>query len=342
MKPLSIEQLPQEKVLLYNEIIGKQRLASFTHEDKAYMFSFCPTHKDYTPNTVLRLKMSDYTVFLGLHQLPAPSFFGKKLQDITLEGLDEDTQPIILEILFEGFLDTIEKKLGTSISIEAWEKELPAQDSHESLFFTITLGDTAHPIYGHFALEFPALQFLATLLKGYSSQKSTHFNAISIPASLLIGCVELSLEESLDLSTNDIVFFTNPHFFESGQCKAFFANKLSCNAVLKGNTVTLSGIMENENPDKQKNPDKEKHPKPEKEEATRLGALPINLVFEVGNKQVPLSELQSLKEGFTFELDSPADSPVTIRANGEAVGKGTLLQVGDRVGVRVTKFQSHA
>lgn len=74
------------------------------------------------------------------------------------------------------------------------------------------------------------------------------------------------------------------------------------------------------------------------EGAHPLSNLPVRLVFEVGRRTIPLDELKSLQEGFVFELMNPPSKPVTIRANGQIIGSGELLQIGDRVGVRVAKF----
>lgn len=76
------------------------------------------------------------------------------------------------------------------------------------------------------------------------------------------------------------------------------------------------------------------------EEAGELTAqLPVRLVFEIGEKRIALKELRNIQPGFAFELASPVEKPVTIRANGVVVGTGELIQVGDRVGVRVVSFK---
>ena len=67
----------------------------------------------------------------------------------------------------------------------------------------------------------------------------------------------------------------------------------------------------------------------------RMDDIPVRLVFEVGETTLPLGELQSLQPGYTFELPASVAEPVRIRANGKIVGSGELVQVGDRVGVRV-------
>ena len=63
--------------------------------------------------------------------------------------------------------------------------------------------------------------------------------------------------------------------------------------------------------------------------------LPVNVLFELGQKHLLLDELQGLKEGFTFELENPLESPVVIRANGKVIGIGEILDLSGRVGVRI-------
>jgi len=55
----------------------------------------------------------------------------------------------------------------------------------------------------------------------------------------------------------------------------------------------------------------------------------------VGRKTFRLAELGELKPGFAFELETPVDKAVTIRANGRRIGSGELTRVGERVAVRV-------
>ncbi len=71
----------------------------------------------------------------------------------------------------------------------------------------------------------------------------------------------------------------------------------------------------------------------------RLDALEVTLRFEVGDLQLSLGELKNLRAGHVFELGQPLNrSPVRILAHGNLLGKGTLVAVGDRLGVRVSEF----
>lgn len=72
--------------------------------------------------------------------------------------------------------------------------------------------------------------------------------------------------------------------------------------------------------------------------ATPLDDLPVSLIFEAGEKTMTLGELQTLRPGYTFALDRPLEAPVNIRANGQPVGQGELVDLDGRLGVRVLSW----
>jgi type III secretion protein Q len=71
----------------------------------------------------------------------------------------------------------------------------------------------------------------------------------------------------------------------------------------------------------------------------RLDALEVNLRFEVGDLSLSLGELRNIRAGHVFDLAQPLNRcPVRIVAHGNVLGKGHLVAVGDRLGVRVSEF----
>ncbi len=63
--------------------------------------------------------------------------------------------------------------------------------------------------------------------------------------------------------------------------------------------------------------------------------LPIHLVFTAGEMEVPLRDLRRIKPGYVFKLHQPLDRHVEVRANGKTIGRGELVDVDGRVGVRL-------
>ncbi|HEX7638620.1 MAG TPA: FliM/FliN family flagellar motor switch protein, partial [Burkholderiaceae bacterium] len=71
----------------------------------------------------------------------------------------------------------------------------------------------------------------------------------------------------------------------------------------------------------------------------RLDSIEVTLRFEVGELSITLGELRNVRAGHVFELGQPLNrGPVRIVAHGNLLGKGTLVAVGDRLGVRVSEF----
>ncbi|NJN46695.1 MAG: YscQ/HrcQ family type III secretion apparatus protein, partial [Candidatus Competibacteraceae bacterium] len=59
---------------------------------------------------------------------------------------------------------------------------------------------------------------------------------------------------------------------------------------------------------------------------------------DLGHLTLPLGELQNLQPGYSFELDVPAIGPVRILAGSQVIGRGELVHIEDRLGVRVIEL----
>lgn len=69
-----------------------------------------------------------------------------------------------------------------------------------------------------------------------------------------------------------------------------------------------------------------------------LDDLPVRLVFEAGRIELSLGDLQRLAPGAVVPLARPVDEPLDIMANGRRLGRGTLVQVGETLGVRIVSI----
>jgi type III secretion protein Q len=63
--------------------------------------------------------------------------------------------------------------------------------------------------------------------------------------------------------------------------------------------------------------------------------LPIKLTFDLGERVLPLGELQLVAPGYVFDLGRDLRQGVIIRANGMRVGEGELIDIEGRTGVAV-------
>ena len=69
-----------------------------------------------------------------------------------------------------------------------------------------------------------------------------------------------------------------------------------------------------------------------------IANLEVTVRFGVGSTQKTLDELASVQPGHIFETGAAINQPVTIEVNGAVLGRGELVQIGDKLGVRVKEY----
>ena len=77
-------------------------------------------------------------------------------------------------------------------------------------------------------------------------------------------------------------------------------------------------------------------------DASDIDDLTVRLVFEVGRLELSLGEIRRLAPGAVLPLMRPLDDALDIVANGRRIGSGTIVRIGDAVGVRVTRLLENA
>jgi flagellar motor switch protein FliN len=66
--------------------------------------------------------------------------------------------------------------------------------------------------------------------------------------------------------------------------------------------------------------------------------VPIDISVEIGRTKMTIGDLLSLSKGSIVELKKTAGEAVDIYVNGKLLGKGEVVVVNERLGVRVAKI----
>ena len=69
-----------------------------------------------------------------------------------------------------------------------------------------------------------------------------------------------------------------------------------------------------------------------------LQDVDVRLSVEVGATNLKLRELLALGESSVIELDRYANELLDVLVNGTLVGRGEVVTVGDRFGIRITEL----
>jgi type III secretion protein Q len=71
---------------------------------------------------------------------------------------------------------------------------------------------------------------------------------------------------------------------------------------------------------------------------TAVDDIPVKLLFELGRIELSLAEIRQLAPGALIPMLRPLEDSVDILANGRRIGRGNLVQIGDSMGVRITRL----
>jgi len=69
-----------------------------------------------------------------------------------------------------------------------------------------------------------------------------------------------------------------------------------------------------------------------------LQDVDVKLTVEIGSTQLSLRELLALGEASVIELDRHANELLDVFVNGTLIGRGEVVTVGDKFGVRMTEL----
>ncbi|AUI86215.1 type III secretion system protein [Vibrio azureus] len=146
--------------------------------------------------------------------------------------------------------------------------------------------------------------------------------SITLPFSLSLGDTCLPLDQFQALEKGDVIFFDQCYLTRS-QIILKVSNQNLWLCELDENTIHI--LQKDSQMNDAHNP----------EMLTEHQQLPIEMSFDIGSQTITLEQLNSLQPGFTFELNQPVSKPVTVRANGKAIGQGELVNINEHLGVRI-------
>ena len=69
-----------------------------------------------------------------------------------------------------------------------------------------------------------------------------------------------------------------------------------------------------------------------------LGDLELDITIELGRSELLIEDVLKLREGSVVSLDKRTGDPVDIIANGRLIGRGELLVVDGKFGVRLSEI----
>jgi type III secretion protein Q len=157
-------------------------------------------------------------------------------------------------------------------------------------------------------------------------------SALPLAFTLSLDSVSLSASEIRELAIDDVLLLPPSNAADLIIVLKLNARPLA-SARLHDAQVIIEQILEQTMAADDPTPHSESAPS-----AIDPDALEIRLDFDLGSVSLPLGELRDLQPGYSFALDMPAGGRVRILAGSQIIGQGELVQIEQRLGVRITKL----
>lgn len=177
---------------------------------------------------------------------------------------------------------------------------------------------------------------ILSIYKNFVPKATNQLDNLPIPISLTSGYQDITLTEILSLKTGDAVILKNQELvLISNSLIASTQHNLKSSCLLETPHTFFSGDIYMPSNDNHKDIDTTNSTSIEDIGNNNIDNMPVRIVCEIGRLQLPLKEVRLLKSGSIIPLSRPLESSVDILANGQRIGRGSLIKIDDVMGLRI-------
>ncbi|WP_027571377.1 type III secretion system cytoplasmic ring protein SctQ [Bradyrhizobium sp. WSM1743] len=269
--------------------------------------------------------------------LPGPlveALIGTVQDGLTLPS--EPTRSLVLELAIEPLLATLEKLTKRDLQLVRTEE---ARSTKPYLEFDVAYGDLASKarllLFSSLdGLTPPVFRALGEFFGRSPRQKAKLPSEFPVIVAGHIGSLRVAIGVLRQAGQGDALL---PDAIPLAQGQIILAaDRLWAPAEIGGDRLVLRGPFRLrshplESGDMMPQSQVQQPPPSEAD----IDSIEITLVFECGRWPMPLGTLRTINEGHVFELGRPLDGPVDILANGQRIGRGDIVRIGEELAVRL-------
>jgi MFS family permease/flagellar motor switch/type III secretory pathway protein FliN len=256
---------------------------------------------------------------------------------LSLDRLGPDRAAIILEFALDSALSAVEMDLGCRIAVESFSGKVERleNDGQLPLFFTLVIEGLATT---GCELRIPP-DYALRLAEGLDRHAGISRSALDVPVPvcLRVAAANLAVGEIERLGPDDVVLVDAT--VQPGHAViAVIGERLVAPVALapEGHRLAAQPIPGATSPWAWSMPT---DAVAAWEADTESDNRPLRVLFEIGRFELPASKVKQLAPNAPLPLGPLQDQTVDIVVGGQRIGRGTLMQIGNRTGVRVTSVR---
>ncbi|MEI4483075.1 MULTISPECIES: type III secretion system cytoplasmic ring protein SctQ [unclassified Phyllobacterium] len=249
-----------------------------------------------------------------------------------IAGLEPRQRTILIEHVLSEQLDRLEEIIGYPIRFGDQEE---VADYDIILPWVLDFDD--YPRNAELHLTRDSAKLLGSAIKQTHAPEATELlSRIEFPVQLCAGTQVLTMAELRGLKAGDVILRR-----ESSEADpiAILSGRFTASITPDGQTHRLTSGWSLPAKNGETSTMSQSYTNPSGSAGfEQVDDLPVELVFEIGRCELPLSEIRKLGEGSVLPVAASTSNAVNILANGRLVGSGELVKIGAGLGVRVVRL----
>jgi type III secretion protein Q len=311
MMMLNLPKVAPSSLVLSNQLCAKQ---CHFQDSQDHSLSITLGPKPEFEGYRLTLLIGGQTIQVDFSGAQLQQWLNNVLDATSFDSLPNSLQLALLNNQIEPYADVMKSLFGQLPVLSKLQSHKQKKHQDDVLMLSINRDEASLSLWVNEGAE--------GLIDVLPKAPSNLVQKIALPFWLSYGKTHLTLNQFEQLELGDVVFF-DECFIEKHQVIFQVSNQNLFRCQIDDNTLHILEKETNMN-DIDSN-----------EALTDHQQLPVELTFDVGQQTITLEQLNALQPGFTFELNQPIATPVTMRANGKIIGECELVNINERLGVRV-------
>lgn len=253
---------------------------------------------------------------------------------LSLDRLGPDRAAIILEFALDSALTAVEMNLGCKLAVDSYSGQVERleDDGQLPLFFTLVIEGL---VTTGCELRIPP-DYAFRLAEGLDRHAGIDRSVLDlpIPVCLRVAAANLAAAEVERLSPDDVVL-VDASCEPCDDVIAVIGERLVAPVALdpEGHRLATYPIPGATSSWAWSMPTDAMAAAWEADAET--DNRPLHVLFEIGRFELPASQVKQLAPNFLLPLEPLHDRTVDIVVDGQRIGRGTLMRIGNRTGVRV-------
>ncbi len=331
---LQLPRLPQYSVRLNNLLLNKTAAYGFAMEDgKACRFRMVPGEMEsqHLCPISLTLELGNTMAGLWLSEWPLPERINRFVPDGMLQKLPENLAISVVENALAPLLHHAEQGLGVKLGIQSMSAGLQSPAYSMPFGFEVQVvaqedGRVIQQVIGLLLLDPQLYPYLQQRLGMWPSESNQDWEEHVTPLRLEISRTVLSMQEVNGLQVSDLILLDDTRFQHQGLIHVCMDSGFCCEArftSVEKNAITINSEWNPMNDNEQK------------QSIDHIAQVPVQLSFDLGQKNLSFNEIRQLRSGYVLELGMSLPEIVQIRSQNRLLGTGELVEINGRVGIRV-------